>query len=142
MAQGRTQLRVGLGVAMQHQALGGEARAQGQVHLASGGHVAPKPLGGEQLEHGAAGEGLGGEHDLELVVAGVRGGRQKGSSPGPEVPLGDHVGGRPELPCQLDQVAAADLQAAVLVDAAAQGKDLRYGGAAGHQGLIIALAGR
>ena len=69
----------------------------------------------------------------QLVVAGLPGGRQEGPRPGAQVLLGDHVGGRPELACQLDQVAAADLQAAVLVDAAAQGKDLGYGRAAGHR---------
>ena len=48
----------------------------------------------------------------------VRGERlQKRAGPRPQVVLGDHVRGRPELPGQLDRVAPSDLQSSVLVDA-------------------------
>ena len=46
-------------------------------------HHSPSPR--EQLEHGAAGEGLGGEHDLQLLVAAPR--RRPPGRPGP-VPAG------------------------------------------------------
>ena len=44
MAQRHAQLRLGLGVAVQHDPLGGEAGRERQVQLAPGGHVAPQPL--------------------------------------------------------------------------------------------------
>ena len=55
---------------------------------------------------------------------------------GAQVVLGHHVGRGPELARQLDDVAAADLEAAGLVEAAAQGVDVRERGH-GHRGGII-----
>ena len=49
-----------------------------------------------------------------------RAGRDEGARARAQVVLGDHVGGRAELARQLDRVAAADLEVAALVEAAAQ----------------------
>ena len=127
------QLRLGLRVAVQHDPLGREARVQREVQLAAGGHVAPQALLREQREHGGAGERLGGEHHVEVLVARLRAGLHEGARARAQVVLGDHVGGRAELARQLDRVAAADLQAAALVQAAAEGKDVRETRAGGHR---------
>ena len=94
---------------MQQQPPGREAGPQRQVQLAARGNVAPQALLPEELEHRRAGERLGGEHDLEVLVAGVAGGGEERPRAGAQVLLGDHVGGRAELPRELDRVAAAHL---------------------------------
>ncbi len=69
--QGHAELGLGLGVAVQHDPLRPKARRERQVKLASRGDVAPQPLLREHPQDGRAGEGLGGEHDLEVVMARV-----------------------------------------------------------------------
>ena len=105
---------------MQDDPLGREAGGEREMQLAAGGHVAPQPLLGEQAQHGGAGEGLGGEHDVEVGVAGVAAGVEESAGAGAQVVLGDDVGGRAELARELDRVAAAHLEPAALVEAAAE----------------------
>ncbi len=50
-------------------------------------------------------------------------GADEGAGAGAQVLLGDDVGRRAELAGELERVAAADLEDAALVQAAAQGKD-------------------
>jgi hypothetical protein len=107
------QLRLRLGVAVQVQALGREAGAQGEVQLAARGDVAAQPLLGEDRQHGGAGEGLGGEDDLARAVVGLGERGEQRPRPVVQVRLGDDVDGRAELARELHGVAAADGQAAL-----------------------------
>ena len=108
-----------------HDPLGSKAGAQREVQLAGGGDVTPEALLREQRHHGGAGKRLRGEDDLEVVVAGPRAGLDERARARAQVILGDDVGGRAELARQLDHVAAADLQAAALVEPAAERVDVR-----------------
>ena len=110
-----------------------EAGLQRQVELPPGGRVAPQSLAREQRQHGGARERLGGEHDVEVLVAGVAAGLHERPCAGAQIVLGDHVRGRAELGRQLDRVAAAHLQPAALVEPAAQGKHRGEGRAGGHR---------
>ena len=74
--QRHAQLGLGLGVAVQHDALGRKARVQREVQLAAGGHVAPQPLLREQRQHRRAGKRLGGEHHVQVLVALAAAGRR------------------------------------------------------------------
>ena len=71
---------------------------------------------------------------MEVLVAGVAAGLQERPRPRAQVVLGDHVGGRAELARQLDRVAAADLETAALVEAAAERKDGGEARPGGHGG--------
>ena len=53
---------------------------------------------------------------MEVAVSGVAAGLHEGPRAGAQIVLGDDVRGRAELPGELDRVAAADLQAAALVE--------------------------
>ena len=68
--QGLAQLVLRLGVAVHVGAAGVEAAAQRQRQLAAGGDVAGQALLGEHAVDGGARERLGGEQDVEVVVAG------------------------------------------------------------------------
>ena len=120
MAHRHAQLRLRLRVAVEDDPLGLEAGDEREMQLAAGGHVAPQPLLGEQAQHRRAGEGLGGEDDVEVGVAGLAGRVEEGAGAGAQVLLGDDVGGRAELARELDRVAAADLEPPLLVEAAAE----------------------
>ncbi len=67
------------------------------------------------------------------LVAGVAAGLHERSRARAQIVLGDHVRGRAELARQLDRVATAHLQAAALVEAAAQGKTRGEAGSGGHR---------
>ena len=68
-AQRHRELGLGLGVAVQHDPLGREARAQGQVQLAAGGHVAPQSLLRKQSEDRRARERLRRKQHIAVGVA-------------------------------------------------------------------------
>ena len=57
------------------------------------------------------------------MLAGGAARRQESAGAGAQVVLGDDIGGRAELAGQLERVAAADLEAAALVEAAAERED-------------------
>ena len=103
---------------------GVEAGVQRQVQLAARGDVAGKALLGEQAQGGGAGEGLAREDDLEVVRA-LGECRLDGAGAGAHVVLRVDVCGRAELGRELDHVAAAHLESAALVDAAALRVDRR-----------------
>ena len=141
--QRRAQLILRLGVPVHHDALRREARVQRQVQLPARGDVAPQPLLREQREHSSAGEGLRGEHDVEVLVARLRARVDERTRTGSQVILGHHVGRRAELPRQLDRVAAADLQPAGLVQPAAQREHIGEHRLGRHRrGLSRACSGR
>jgi len=121
VSQGHAQLGLGLGVAVHHDPLRREAGRQREVQLAAGGGIAPEPLAGEQRQHGGAREGLGGEHDVHVRVQ-PPGGACEGPRAGLQIVLGDDVCGRAKRAGELERVAAADLEHAPLVEAAAQWK--------------------
>ena len=62
VAQRRSQLLLGLSVAVHHHPLRGEPGVQREVQLTAGGDVAPQPLLRERAQHRGAGERLGGVH--------------------------------------------------------------------------------
>ena len=105
-----------------------EAAAQRQRELAAGGDVAGDPLLGEHAVDRRAGKRLGGEQHVEVLRAGAERLDERLRA-GAQVVLDDDVGRRAELAGELDGVAAAELQAAVLVDAAADRIGLRELGA-------------
>ena len=121
---GLLELGVALVVAVHVDPLGVEAGVQRQVQLAAGGDVAGEPLLGEEPQGRRAGKGLAREDDLEVVGALGEGGLDRAGA-GAHVVLRVDVGGRAELGRELDHVAAADLESAALVDAAAQRIDRR-----------------
>ncbi len=129
-----TQLGLGLGVAVEVDGRRIEAGPESEVKLAPGGHVTPQALLNEHPIDGRAWERLGAKQNRPVAVA--RGERvRERPSPGPQVVLGHDVGGRAELPNQLDGVAAADLQAPPLIDAGAERIDVReLGGGKAHAG--------
>ena len=107
-------LLVGLVVAVHVDAGRVEARGEGDVQLPAGGDVDRQPLLGEQLVGGGGREGLGGEEDLAVDAAALEG-PAVGAGAGAQVVLGVDVGGGAVLFGQLDHVAAADLEMALLV---------------------------
>ena len=117
-----------------------EAAPQSQLKLSRGGHVAAEALFCEEAHDGGGRERLRCEKDLEVGLPGGLEGGDEGTRARPQVLLGDDVGGRAVLRGQLDQVTAADLEVAVLVDAAAERVDVRERLRAGHRRAIIAVA--
>ena len=118
------QLGLGLVVPVHVDPLGGDAGLQGQVQLAARGDVAGEALLVHQPVNRRAREGLARVDDLELL--GPRPERVLvRAGPGAHVVLRVHVGGSTELPGELDQVAAAHLEPAALVEARAQRVDVR-----------------
>jgi hypothetical protein len=108
------QLLLRLGVAVQVDALGREARLQRQVQLPAGGDVDAQVLAGEQPQHGGDRACLGGEYHLaRTVVVGLDRSGERARA-GAQVVLGHHVRRRAELARELDRVAAADREPAVL----------------------------
>lgn len=61
---------------------------------------------------------------MKVLVACLRASGAERPRAGPQIVLGDDIGGSAELARKLDQVAAAHLQAPPLVDAAGKGKDV------------------
>ena len=92
---------------------GVEARGERDVQLAAGGDVDREPLLGEQLVGGGGREGLAGEEDLAVDAAALEG-LAVGAGAGAQVVLGVDVGGGAVLFDELDDVAAADLELALL----------------------------
>ena len=113
------QLALGLGVAVQVDPRRVEAAAQRERELAAGGDVAGQALLGQHPVDRRAGERLGGEQHVEVVVAGGQRVEERAGA-GAQVVLGHDVRRRAELARELDRVAAADLEAAALVDAGAR----------------------
>ena len=112
------QLVVGLVVAVHHEPLGGNARAQGDVQLAAGGDVEVEALLVGQRGHGPAQEGLGGVGDaLTPCVAGL-------SAPDAQMGFVVDEQGRAEVGRQLADVDAADLEAAGRTDGRRQGEQM------------------
>jgi hypothetical protein len=95
-----------------------EAGPQRHVQLAPGGDVDREPLLLEDPVGGRERRRLARIDHLEVVAA-VAKGRQVGASAGAQVVLGVEVGGGAELACELDHVAASDLEVAAVVDPAA-----------------------
>ena len=75
----------------------------------------PSPSCANNAQHRGRGERLGGEHDLEVLLAGTGERGEEGSRTAAQVVLGDDVGGRAETLGELHHVAAADLQVAAVV---------------------------
>ena len=97
-----------------------EAARERQVQLPAAGHVGGQPLFDEQAVSRGAGKRLARVDHLEALDPRPEG-LDVGARPGAHVVLGVHVGGRTELARELDHVAAADLEPALLVQARAQG---------------------
>ena len=124
-AQRRRELGLGLGVAVHHDALGRKAGASARCSSPPEATSHHSPSCGEQLEHRGAGEGLGGEHDREVLVAAARPAATKARARARRSSSATTIGRRAELVRELDHVAAADLEMAVLVEAAAERIDVR-----------------
>ena len=90
---------------------GVEAGLEGQVQLATRGHVHRQPLLGEQAQAAVHGNALLAYTTSKRSVRSPKA-RMKRAGALAHVVLGVHVGGRAELAGQLDHVAAADLQPA------------------------------
>ena len=118
------QLGLGLVVAVHVDPLRLEPAAERQVQLATGGDVAGEPLLGEQPVGGGAAQRLARVEDLEALGPLGEGGDDLAGA-GAEVILGIDISGGAEFGRELDQVAAADLDPAALVDAAPGGEDRR-----------------
>jgi hypothetical protein len=95
-----------------------------EVQLAAARHVDREPLLGEQPEARDARERLAREDHLEALGVGAEGVEVRAGARA-HVVLGVDVRGRAELAGELDDVAAADLEPALLVQARAQGEDVR-----------------
>ncbi len=116
------EVAVGLRVAVQQDAMGVEARGQRDRQLAGGRDVAAEALLGEDARHRRAGQRLGREvhvgvgvqrpERLEVLARRVA-----------QAPLVEHQRGRAELGRDVGQRAAADGQAAVVVDAGGARQD-------------------
>ena len=117
-------LLVGLVVAVHVDAGRVEARGERQVELTAGGDVDRQPLLGEQLVGGGGREGLAGEEDLAVDAAALEG-LAVGAGAGAQVVLGVDVGGGAELFGDGEDVAAADLQMPLLVDARCRSAERR-----------------
>ena len=117
------QLHLGLGVAVHVRPTGVEAGTERQRELAAGRHVAGQSLLCQHAVDGRAGECLGREQHVEVPVASRERVGQL-ACPAAQVVLHHDVGGCAELARQLQRVAAAHLQPAALVDAAAAGEDV------------------
>jgi len=103
---------------------------RGEEQLAAGGHVAGQPLLGQQPVDSRAGERLGGEQHVVIAVAGTQRVDER-ARPGPQIVLGHHVHGRPELAGQLERITTPDLDMPALVDARPEridGRQSRGGG--------------
>jgi len=133
-AQRHSKLRLGLGVSVEHDSPRRESRRQRKVQLAAGGDVTPEALLREQSQHGNTGKCLRREHHMQIRVARVAAGLHELAGAGPQVLFGDDVRRRPELPGELDRVAAADLEPATLVQPATERKHARERRAGGHRG--------
>ena len=114
-----SQLGLRLVVAVQVDPPGLEARPERHVQLAARGDVDREPLLAQHPVGGGERGRLARVDDLEVGHAG-REGIQVGAGAGADVVLGVDVGGGAELARQLDHVAAADLEVAGRVHAAAQ----------------------
>ena len=87
---------------------------QREVQLARRGDVDAQPLLGEDPQHRGAGEGLGGEqHARPAAVVGAHRAHEL-ARPRAQVVLGHDVGGRAELARELEDVAAADREPALV----------------------------
>ena len=112
-----------LGVAVQVDAAGVKAAGQRQRQLTTGGDVTGQALLRQHPVDGRAGERLGGEQHVTVGVA-RRQPADVGAGTGAQVVLGDDERRRAELVRELDRVAAADLEVAAVVDAAADRIDV------------------
>jgi hypothetical protein len=121
---GLAQLAVGLRVAVQVDARRVEAGGQGHRQLAAAGDVAGQALLGEDPQDRRAGEGLGGEVDLDVVAValGERGEEPAGARA--QHRLVDDVERRAERAGQLEGVAAAELEHAAAVQPSGVGPDV------------------
>jgi hypothetical protein len=99
-----------------HQALGGHAGGPGDVVLTAGGHVEVAALLGGQLRHGRAEERLGG-----VVDARAEGG-DRFAAPGPQVGLVVDEQRGAELAGELERVAPADDELALVADGGGVGE--------------------
>src|SRR4051812_8725009 len=138
---GLLQLPARLRVAVQVDPAGVEARLERHVQLAAAGDVAREPLGGHEPQHRGARERLGREVDLE--VRGARGERLlERTHAGADVVLGDDDDRGAELAREVERVAAAELEAAVVHQAAAErirGRELAEVG--GHAAAHVRISG-
>ncbi len=116
--QSLPQLALGLRVAVQVDPRWIETAAQRERQLATGGDVAPKPLGGEQPIDGGARERLGGEQHVAVRVPGSQS-LQECSRTQTQVVLHDDVDRRPELAREFDRITSPKLEGPALVDGAA-----------------------
>jgi hypothetical protein len=98
--------------------------AQRERELAPRGDVTRQSLFSERAVDGGAGKRLGGEQHVEVAVAGGERIDER-ARPGTQVVLDDDVGRGPELPRQLERIAAAELEAAALVDACPEREQIR-----------------
>ena len=105
---------------MHEEALGGEAGGEREVELSPGGDVAPEALLRKELQQGGGAVGLRGVDDCETVVPAGAAGGEEGAGAGAEVLLGEDVGGGAEFACELQGVAATDLQDPALVEGGVQ----------------------
>ena len=111
---------------MQDDPLGREAGAQREVQLAAGGDVAPQALLREQPRSTAVqGNALEANTTSKSSWPAAAHRLDERARARAQVVLGDDVGGRAELARELDRVAAADLEVAALVHAAAERKHVR-----------------
>ncbi len=123
---GPGQLGLRLVVAVEDEPVGGDARGQGHVQLAAGGHVDVHALLVDQAGHGQAEEGL------RPVGHPVAEGGHRLPAPGPQVVLVVDEQGRAVLLGQVEQVDAAHAQPAVGADHGGVGQDVAGKGGAVH----------
>ncbi len=127
VAQRHPQLGLGLGVAVQHDPLGREARVSARCSSPPEATSHHSPSCGEQLSTAVQGKALEANTTWKSSWPASRPASQERAGAGAQVVLGDDVGRRPELARQLDRVAAADLEPPALVQAAAEGEDAATG---------------
>ena len=118
------QLAAGLGVSVQVGPRGVKAAGQGQRQLAARGDVARQPVLREHPVHGRAGERLGREEHVEVVVARGHGVDERARAR-PQILLHHGVGRGSELPRELERVAAPELEVTALVDPRAERQQMR-----------------
>ena len=117
---------------------GSKPGAQRRAELAAAGDVAGQALLREAARSTAVqGKALDAKWTSTSSAVGGEG-RAERARPRAQVVLGDDVGRRAELARELDEVAAADLQPAALVDAAAQREHVRDLLRHGHRRRIMA----
>jgi hypothetical protein len=110
-----------------------ELTGERERELSAGGDVTREALLGEQPIDRCARKRLGGEQHIPVLVA-----RRETVPECPctlaDVLFDDDVGGRTELPCELDGVAPTERQPAARVDPRADGSDVGELGDGGRHG--------